>query len=147
MYLTEAWWNVSTYFVVGADSPVHSAVDLRNLAVVYASSPPLPGPLSNLLPEIKSRALRSSAERLPAVCEGTASAPDSVRWRPEGAPRAIARKHQQRPLPLDTSAIPALWTPPLLAVTAVAATFLSLLGWALCRLRAAHRRALHAALD
>ncbi len=197
MYLTEPWRNVPTYFVVRADNPFHTVADLRNHSAVYSTSPPLPGPVSNLLPEIKFRELRPPAERLAAVCDGTASAalltqpslhpfltarpplcdkvslrilpqndiemnlsvaspfPQSAladRFRTrlrqmaaDGALGAIARKHQEGPLPLDAFAIPTFWTPPLLAITAVAATLLSLLGWTLFCLRAAHRRALRAA--
>ena len=74
MYLTEPWWNVPTYFVVRADSPVHSVADLRNRTAVYSASPPLPGPVSKLLPEIQFRELRLPADRLTAVCDATASA-------------------------------------------------------------------------
>ncbi len=74
MYLSEPWWTVPTYFVVRADSPVHSVADLRNRTAVYSGSPPLPGPLSSLLPGVNFRELRLPDERLASVCGGTASA-------------------------------------------------------------------------
>ena len=197
MYLTEPWWNVPSYFVVRADSQIHSSADLRNHLVVYSASPPLLGSIATLLPNVQFREARLGTDRLSAVCEGAASAafftqptllalladlpPNcakiSLRLLPQndiemslviasppaqsaladrfrarlrqmasdGSLGALARKHQQNPLPLDSFAVPSFWAPGVLAFAALATLFLGLLAWSFSRLRAARLHALQTA--
>jgi len=74
LHLTEPWWAVPSYFAVAEDSTLRTSSDLIGRSLVYGNSPPLPGPISELLPGVQASSIRNAAERLAAVCLGQADA-------------------------------------------------------------------------
>ncbi len=73
-YFTEPWWIVPSYYAVAEDSPIRSSADLVNRTLTFTNAPPLPAPITSLLPGVRAREVRGAAERLAAVCLGQADA-------------------------------------------------------------------------